>query len=65
MKWKNYDLDFCDLCERVYFICTRCGDNSCSMRGCNLCQSDWKEFSETKWYQITNRANFENEVFNL
>lgn len=63
MKWKNYELDFCDLCESVFYICYKCGDNSCGLRGCNICNGDLEEFKTTEWYKIITRSNWENKVF--
>ena len=46
MKWKNYRIGYCLLCETMYYACSECGHSSCSGGGCDKCIKDYAAWQE-------------------
>lgn len=43
MKYKNYQIKYCDHCDTPITICPVCKNSSCNGGGCESCSKDWEE----------------------
>lgn len=48
MKWKNYELDWCEICDTAIIVCPECGATSCNATCCESCMDDMIEFNKHK-----------------
>ena len=44
-KYKQYDISWCDLCDRFIISCNYCNGASCNGSSCDKCHDDFTEFN--------------------
>jgi|APGre2960657505_1045072.scaffolds.fasta_scaffold249273_2 hypothetical protein len=44
MKYKDYPIKYCELCDALIIRCATCTGTTCNANSCDLCSKDFDEF---------------------